>query len=56
MGYLILYLLFNVGLPTYVRLLDGNDGNFTRKDWLITMIPGLGLLYAIFLVFKLAWK
>lgn len=55
-AYFVIYLLFNVGIPTWIRFLDMGDDSYTRKQWLISIIPVVGLLYAIFLIFKSAWN
>lgn len=53
-AYIILYFIFNVAIPTFARLMGGNSLGYTRKHYLITLIPLFGLLYAIYLIMKSA--
>lgn len=60
MEWIALYLLFNVGIPSYIRLFDVFDPaplspghiTFKRSDYFITLIPVFGLLYGLFLIFR----
>lgn len=56
-----LYLIFQVGLGTWVRLMgtsfSKNDPLYIdRKTYLMLLIPFFGVLYAVFCVIKLALK
>lgn len=54
---IVLYLAFQVGLFTFVRMFkQGNrhELGFTREKYLISLIPVIGILYVVILIFKYA--
>ncbi len=45
-----LYLIFNVALPTWIRIMDKDA--FSKKDYLLTLIPLYGEAYGLSLIIR----
>lgn len=56
-AYVILYLVFQVGIFGFVRSFNvGNNNGFTAKMYKISMIPLFGILYVLYLIFTYLLK
>lgn len=60
-GLIMLYLIFQVGIGTYARLLGKDipkyhDSHIGLKTYIILLIPVIGVFFAVFCVFRLAFK
>lgn len=55
-GLIVLWFLFQVALPTYNKLLcNGNPNiNYSNRRYFLCMVPGLGILFMIYWIIKLA--
>jgi len=57
-AYTIIWFMFQLLIPTvYGRLITfDNKPILTRKQWIIGMIPVIGLIFYLFLLIREAWK